>query len=396
MSGAGPRIEDFFRRRYGREAIYLPSGRLALYVAFQEWLKPGDRILMSPVNDDVVFFTVLAAGLTPVLGPIDPSTGNLDPGAVDEDTWAGLRAVMTTNLYGIPDRMDILMERCGRHGLVLVEDACQAFDSVFRGERIGVFGPVAALSLTKHIDGVGGILIFSEAERRKSLAQRAEEVIRRRTLLDALGFKALCSIKDLADITSTRLLLRRLRRRLFTLSDEREGHRMFYDLGEVLRAGIDGGGLDRFERWVRVDCRSYRTLPPEQQVRKTLRRLESFEQNRKRRIEGARKLQDVHLYPSRLLGSHDFALFRVPLFVRNRETVASYLGRRGVSVEYIYDPPLDIYVPLQLAGRIPSPSETIHWSRDVLPIDPLQADDFLKLLNESPPLIPAWTSTGQS
>jgi hypothetical protein len=65
-------------------------------------------------------------------------------------------------------------------------------------------------------------------------------------------------------------------------------------------------------------------------------------------------------------------------------------------VEYIYDPPLDIYVPLQLAGRIPSPSETIHWSRDVLPIDPLQADDFLKLLNESPPLIPAWTSTGQS
>src|SRR5687767_5843946 len=72
-------IEEFFRRRYGREALYLPSGRLGLYVAFREWLSPGDRLLMSPVTDDVVFFTVLAAGLVPVLGPIDPRTGNLDP-----------------------------------------------------------------------------------------------------------------------------------------------------------------------------------------------------------------------------------------------------------------------------------------------------------------------------
>src|ERR1041385_792368 len=126
--GPAVRIEEFFRRRYGREAIYFPSGRLALYIAFREWLKPGDRILMSPVNDDVVFFTVLAAGLVPVLGPIDLSTGNLDPAAVDEGTWSGLQAVMTTNLYGIPDRMDLLMDRCRRHGLFLVEDACHAFD----------------------------------------------------------------------------------------------------------------------------------------------------------------------------------------------------------------------------------------------------------------------------
>jgi len=59
-------IEEFFRNRYGRDALYVPSGRAALYFAFREWLRPGDRLLMSPVTDDVVFFVVLAAGLVPV------------------------------------------------------------------------------------------------------------------------------------------------------------------------------------------------------------------------------------------------------------------------------------------------------------------------------------------
>src|ERR671915_1785973 len=115
MSNEVRAIEEFFRRRYGREALYLPSGRLALFLAFQEWLRPGDRLLMSPVNDDVVFFVVLAAGLVPVLGPVDPRTGNLDPAAIEDSGWTRLRAVLTTNLYGIPDRMDLLTERCRRH-----------------------------------------------------------------------------------------------------------------------------------------------------------------------------------------------------------------------------------------------------------------------------------------
>jgi dTDP-4-amino-4,6-dideoxygalactose transaminase len=138
MTNPARGIESFFRRRYGREALYVPSGRLALYLAFREWLRPGDRILISPVNDDVVFFTVLAAGLVPVLGPLDPATGNLDASALDANGWSRLQAVMTTSLYGIPDRMDLLEERCRRHGLLLIEDACQALDSgrspLFLGE----------------------------------------------------------------------------------------------------------------------------------------------------------------------------------------------------------------------------------------------------------------------
>ena len=187
MSDEVRAIEDFFARRYGRQAMYLPSGRLALYLAFREWLRPGDRVLMSPVNDDVVFFTVLAAGLVPVLGPVDPGTGNIDPAAIDPATWSGLQAVLTTNLYGIPDRMDLLEERCQRHSLLLVEDAAHAIDTHFDGRRIGEFGRVAAYSLTKHVGGVGGVLTFTEPGRRQALARRAAEEIRYRPIPVAIA-----------------------------------------------------------------------------------------------------------------------------------------------------------------------------------------------------------------
>src|SRR5207249_9095197 len=75
-------IEARFREMTGRECLFVPSGRVALWLALRCWLRPGDRLLMSPVTDDVVFFTVLAAGLRPVMAPVSACDGNIDPGAV--------------------------------------------------------------------------------------------------------------------------------------------------------------------------------------------------------------------------------------------------------------------------------------------------------------------------
>ena len=382
-------IEEFFRCRYGREALYVPSGRMALYLAFREWLKPGDRLLLSPVTDDVVFFTVMAAGLVPVVGPLDPVTGNLDPHAVDEPTWGRLKAVMTTNLYGIPDRMDLLEERCRRHGLLLIEDACQALDSRFGNRRIGQISAVAAFSLTKHVHGVGGVLCFPEGERRASLARRAESEIRTRRPSRAARDGALLIFRALAERTGTRRAITSLRRRFLPEEPEREGHRMPYDIAQVLRAREEGAGLERFHRWVRVDNPHYRTVPLPGEVRTTLGHLESFEENRRCRIEGRRKLESLGLSTPALQTPEDAALFRVPLFVRDREKVLAHLVRRGLRLDYIYDPPLDEYASPEIVERVPSPPEAKRWSRDVLPVDPLRADLFLSILKHSPGILSA-------
>ncbi len=378
-------IEDFFRHRYGRDALYLPSGRAALYLAFREWLRPGDRLLMSPVTDDVVFFVVLAAGLVPVLGPLDPRTGNLDPTAIEDSTWTRLRAVLTTNLYGIPDRMDVLEERCRRHHLVLLEDAAHAIDSRCDGRRIGQFGVAAAYSLHKHLDIVGGVLTFSEAGRRQSLARRAAKEIRDRPLPLAIAHRARSLLSAFGGRTRPGRWLRELRRQFLTARQERVGYRMPYDTTTVLRAQQEGGGLDRFDRWARIDNHRYRTWPLRSTRREAIRRLHAFDEHRRLWLAGASRLLASGLTRAGLQIPSDTALFRVPLFVRDRDTVRAHFRRRGLALDYIYHPPLDVYAP-ELTERLASPCNAAHWSRDVLPVDPLLADRFLAELERSPGL----------
>jgi hypothetical protein len=383
---AAQKIEDFFRHRYGKEAMFLPSGRLGLYLAFREWLRPGQRLLMSPVNDDVVFFTVLAAGLIPVVGPLDPRTGNLDADSVGEAVWRDVSAVMTTNLYGIPDQMGQLAEICRRQDILLIEDACQALDSNFGGQRIGEFSSVAVFSLTKHIDGVGGVLAFSEAERRASLLSRGQTEILTRSLTVTLEDVVRPVLRSLAETAGILEFLRREKRRFLPPKKERPLHRIEYSLEQVIEESQLGAGLDRFDRWVGIDNSNYRTMPPGPDLACTLQQLEHFDENRRRRIEGARRLLALGLTPPDVPIPENSALFRVPLFVRDREKVLRRFAQRDFNVDYIYDPPLNVYASPQLAETIPSPVDAERWSRDVLPVDPIHADRFLDLLKEMPPL----------
>jgi hypothetical protein len=389
MSSASRAIERYFSQRYGREALYLPSGRLALYLAFREWLRPGDRLLMSPVNDDVVFFTVIAAGLIPVLGPVDPKTGNLDPQGVEPKVWDSLRGVLTTNLYGIPDRMDRLLEICTQRGILLIEDACQALDTTWSGRRIGGFSEVSAFSLTKHLAGVGGILAFTPSDRRASLERAAREEIRVPSFAQKLGRSARRSLREVAARTGTLGTLRASRRTLLPPAKERLGHRMPYRSEEIQKERRSGAGLDRFDPWVRVDNARYRTAVSGSEAKQTLREIEVFEENRRRRLEGARRLLELSLTPADITLPRDDALFKVPLFVRDRERVVSAFQEHGLDLDYIYDPPLDFYATDELAEKIPSPPEARRWSRDVLPVNPLQVDRFLELMKILPPLQPA-------
>jgi hypothetical protein len=385
VSAEAQAIEAFFRRRFGREALYLPSARLGLYLVLREWLRPGDRLLMSPVNCDVVFFTVLAAGLVPVLAPVDPGTGNIDPAGIDDSTWASLHAVVTTNLYGVPDRMDLLQESCRRHRLLLVEDACHAIDSRFEGRRLGKFGMAAVYSLAKQVGGVGAVVTFAEENRRESLARHAAREIRYRSPARSAAARIRALVSSVGASTRARRRLARLRDRLVRRPSGRSGHRLPYEVNEVLQAQSEGGGLERFDRWLQVDKPEYRTWPLRFSLRTTLERLETFEENSRLRVAGTGKLLSLGYTPASFRVPAGTGLFRVPLFVQEREKVGARLAQHDLRVDYIYDPPLDLYAPA-LTDSLPSPSAAAIWSRDVLPIDPLCADRFLALLRELPEL----------
>jgi hypothetical protein len=240
---------------------------------------------------------------------------------------------------------------------------------------------VAAFSLTKHVEGTGGVLVFSDARRRASLLESA----RREIVRPDAATRARRAFRSAARASGTGAVLRSARRLLAPAPRERPAHRMVYRMEEVQSAGAAGAGLHRFDQWVRVDNADYRTEPSPADKERTLRELENLEENRRLRLSGARTLLGLGLTPPGVEIPADTALFKVPLFVRDREQVLSRLRDRGLDLDYIYDPPLDVYAAA-LAVSLPSPPESIRWSRDVLPVDPRLADRFLSILRGLPAL----------
>src|SRR5215467_12329167 len=168
-------IEKVLEARTGRECVFMPSGRFAIHLAFQLLLSPGDRILMSPLEDDTVFFGALAAGLRPVMAPVSTHDGNMRIDTIDDATWSTISAVLTGNTYGLPDRVVELSATCSRFGIPLIEDAAHALETDIDGHPIGSFGAVSVFSLSKHFPGRGGVLAVDREVSRQDVARLRDQ-----------------------------------------------------------------------------------------------------------------------------------------------------------------------------------------------------------------------------
>jgi dTDP-4-amino-4,6-dideoxygalactose transaminase len=378
------RLRAAAEERTGRPCLVLPSGRLALYLALRHWFRPGDRLLMSPVNDDVVLFVVLAAGLRPVAAPVSPWTGNIDVAAVPDRTWSTVAGVLTANLYGIPDPVVELRERCERFGLTLVEDACHAIDTTVDGRPIGSFGTAGAFSLSKHGSAMaGGFLAVADARDLPAL-----ERLRDRVTTDTAVLRDVATVAT--SVARVRAKASALAGRLWTtmrdlhLLERTGGYRMplwAEDLQQALERAPD---LGAFDRWVRVDLAGYRRRPTPVLVEWLDRRLRAVQAERQARLDGVGRLASLPSATPALRtgrpGEPPRPLFRVPLLVRHRDDVVAALGRHGVALGYIYDPPLDDYAGPRFMEPSPCPEPARWFAEHALPIDPLHPRHAIRSL----------------
>jgi dTDP-4-amino-4,6-dideoxygalactose transaminase len=375
-------IEALMTARLDRPCLFLPSGRLALYVALRAWLRPGDRILMSALNDDVIFFTVLAAGLRPVLAPVSPDDGNIEPGLVPAHVWASVDGVLTTNLYGFPDRVLELRSGCDRLGIPLIEDAAHAIETKVDGRPIGTFGDAATFSLSKHVGAAcGGILAFGDESDRAELERVRDRAAAPGELRDGFMRAGAYCAESLVIALRAVWPVRWIRR---TLSlHERRGYRMRLRPDELHRALAAGPGLERFETWIRVDRPQYRLPASAFLLRGVLRRLRRLEADRTRRIEGVARLRALPNVAPAVRQGDPQPLFRVPLLVPDRDYAVARLERQILGTGYIYDPPLDDYAGPDFAEPSPAPDVARRWARAVLPVDPLEADKVMRWMRPS-------------
>jgi dTDP-4-amino-4,6-dideoxygalactose transaminase len=169
----GPEVEAFereFAAYCGAEhAIAVNSGTSALHLALlAAGVKPGDEVITTPFTFVATAATICNAGARPVFVDIDRESFNLDPARIAAAITPRTRAVIPVHLYGQPADMDPIVEVARRHGLAVIEDACQAHGAEYKGRRVGAIGDFAAFSFYpgKNLGacGEGGLVIARDPD----------------------------------------------------------------------------------------------------------------------------------------------------------------------------------------------------------------------------------------
>jgi dTDP-4-amino-4,6-dideoxygalactose transaminase len=145
-----------------RHAVAVNSGTSAIWILLSSLgIGPGDEVIVPGFTFVASMSAIVYAGATPVLAEID-DTYNLDARDVEARITGKTKAILAVHMLGAPCNLDALCDVANRHGLMLIEDACQGFGGSYRGRRLGSIGVGGAFSFNiyKTITcGDGGMLV---------------------------------------------------------------------------------------------------------------------------------------------------------------------------------------------------------------------------------------------
>lgn len=171
----GPRVGEFerlFAARVGAEhACAVSSGTAGLHLALRAvGVEPGDEVVTSPFSFVASANAAVYEGARPVFADIDPVTLNLDPAAAEAAVTSRTKAILPVHIFGYPADMVAFEAIASKHGLGIVEDACEALGAVHGdgGSRAvggrghpAVFGFYANKQITT---GEGGMVTLGDGE----------------------------------------------------------------------------------------------------------------------------------------------------------------------------------------------------------------------------------------
>ena len=172
-------------------AIAMGNGTLALMAIFSGLgLGPGDEVITVAHTFAATANSIMFTGATPVFVDIEPDTYLIDAKRIEAAITPRTRAICPVHLFGLVADMEMIDAIAGRHGLTVVEDACQAHGATFRGLRAGSFGHGAfSLYATKNMTtGEGGFVTTSDPALADWLRVYRNQGQRSRYQFEMLGF----------------------------------------------------------------------------------------------------------------------------------------------------------------------------------------------------------------
>ncbi|MCX8022628.1 MAG: DegT/DnrJ/EryC1/StrS family aminotransferase [Syntrophorhabdaceae bacterium] len=142
------KFEEAFSEFCGSSyAIGVGSGTEALWFCLLGLgIGPGDEVITVPNTFIATAEAISFSGARPVFVDVDEKTYNMDPNLIESAITSKTKAIIPVHLFGQVADMEPIMAIAKKHGLYVVEDACQAHGAEYKGKKAGTFGVAGAFS----------------------------------------------------------------------------------------------------------------------------------------------------------------------------------------------------------------------------------------------------------
>ena len=173
--------------------VAVNTGTSALHVSLlAAGVGPGDEVITTPHTFVATVAAIVYTGARPVLVDIDPRRMTLDPERIEAAITPRTKALLPVHLYGQTADMDPILEIAAKHGLTVIEDACQAHGAAYKGRPAGSLGRLAAFSFYpgKNLGacGEGGMALTSDPDLAAAMRNLRDWGASKRYHHDTLGF----------------------------------------------------------------------------------------------------------------------------------------------------------------------------------------------------------------
>ena len=163
-----------------KKVVALSAGTAAVHLALVACgVGPGDEVMVQSFTFCASSHPVTYVGATPVFVDSEKESWNMDPDLLDsaiadriEKTGRKPKAIIPVALYGMPYRIDRIMEVAEKYDIPVIEDAAEGFGSRFDGRVLGTFGRYGVLSFNGNkmiTTSGGGALICRDADAKKEI-----------------------------------------------------------------------------------------------------------------------------------------------------------------------------------------------------------------------------------
>ncbi|MDE7160942.1 MAG: aminotransferase class I/II-fold pyridoxal phosphate-dependent enzyme [Muribaculaceae bacterium] len=185
VNGFEKDLEEFVNHREGKaplhkEVVALSAGTAAVHLSLVACgVGPGDEVLVQSFTFCASSHPITYVGATPIFIDSEPDSWNMDPDLLEEaikdriaKTGKTPKAIIPVALYGMPYRIDRIMEIADRYGIPVIEDAAEGLGSRYNGQVLGTFGKYGVLSFNGNkmiTTSGGGALICEDAQAKRDI-----------------------------------------------------------------------------------------------------------------------------------------------------------------------------------------------------------------------------------